>query len=455
LKQNRKNNPPNNKQLQGKDRIGLVARKIAAKLLGSVLDEKKNLDALIDAKHGDYAYIALIAKDRALIRAILMTCLRRKGQIDDALSKVLDRKTPKNATHLTHSLSVAAAQILFLDVPDRAAVDLAVTAIGEDRRTARFSSLANAVLRRLSKEKTEILQSQNVGQLCMPPWLFKRFRKSFGKSRAGPIAEILCHEAALDLTVKSSPEFWAEKFSGIVLPNGSVRLIPKGPIPDMDGYDDGEWWVQDAAAAMPATLLGDISGLRVADLCAAPGGKTAQLIHAGAQVTAIEKSQSRLQRLQENLERLKLSANIINADILQWQPEQLFDSILLDAPCSSTGTIRRHPDILWTKTSEDITTLAKLQFDLWSKAIEFLKPGGLILFSNCSLDREEGEDLYAKILKSRDDIEPDPILASEAPGLNDAITGQGTLRTLPIHFPNSDVRLAGLDGFFAARLRRK
>lgn len=455
MAQNRPRNTKANNQPQSNDPAGLIARKIAAKLLGSVLDEKKNLDALIDPQHGDTAYNALIDKDRALIRAILMICLRRKGQIDDALSKVLDRNTPKNATHLTHSLSVAAAQILFLDIPDSAAVNLAVTAIAKDRRTSRFANLANAILRRLSREKDDILNTQNVGKLCMPAWFFKRLRQSYGKERAGPIADLLCQEAALDLTVKSSPEEWAEKFSGIVLPNGTVRLKPKGPIPDMEGYDEGEWWVQDAAATLPAGLLGDVSGLTIADLCAAPGGKTAQLAHSGAKVTAVELSTSRQQRLKGNLERLHLTAELVNADILEWQVEHLFDAVLLDAPCSSTGTVRRHPDILWTKSAEDISTLAELQFKMWNKAVDFAKPGGLIVFSNCSLDREEGENLHAKMLATRNDIEPVPILAAEVPGLEDAITGQGTLRTLPVYYPNSDFRLAGVDGFFASRLRRK
>lgn len=458
MKQNRASNRKPGYQPKGTNqeqrKAGLVARKIAAKLLGSVLDEKKNLDALIDPQHGDHAYLALIDKDRALIRAILMICLRRKGQIDDALRQVLDRKTPKNATHLTHSLSVAVAQILFLDIPDSAAVDLAVTSIAEDRRTSRFSNLANAILRRLSREKEEILAGQDIGKLSMPPWFFKRLRKSFGKARAGEIAKILSEEAALDVTVKSDPESWAEKFSGITLPNGTVRLKPHGPIPEMEGYDEGEWWIQDAAASLPAKLLGNISGLKTADLCAAPGGKTAQLALAGAKVTSVEISASRQERLQANLSRLKLDANIVIADILEWQPEQLFDAVLLDAPCSSTGTVRRHPDIMWTKSADDITALALLQLQLWNKAIEFVKPGGIIVFSNCSLDREEGEDLYAKILSQRDDIEAFPIEADEMPGLDDAITGQGTLRTLPTYYPHQEARMAGLDGFFAARLRR-
>lgn len=443
-----------NFNLQGRERVGLVARKVAAKMLGAVLDEKKNLDVLIDQQHGDYAYNALIAKDRALIRAILMVSLRRKGQIDDALLRVLDRKTPKNATHLTHSLSVAAAQILFLDIPDSAAVNLAVTAIAEDRRTSRFSALANAVLRRLAREKEEILESQDAGLLCMPAWFFKRLKKSFGKDRAKAIADILIEEGALDITVKSDVERWAEKLSGIVLPTGSVRLKPQGAVSKMDGFDDGEWWVQDAAASLPARLLGNISTLKVADLCAAPGGKTAQLISAGADVTAVDISKRRIERLQENLDRLKMSADLIVADIMQWQPEPLFDAVLLDAPCSSTGTSRRHPDVLWTKSADDIAELAALQFQLWNRAIELTRPGGIIVFSNCSLDREEGEDLYARILKSRLDIEAMPITADEVDGIDGAVNGQGCLRTLPCHLPHKDLRLAGLDGFFAARLRR-
>ncbi len=433
---------------------GLATRQIAANLLGSVLDEKKNLDALIDPHHGDAAYNNLIAKDRALIRAILMVSLRRKGQIDNALQQMLDRKTPKKATHLTHTLSVAAAQILFLDIPDSAAVNLAVTAISGDRRTSRFSNLANAVLRRLSREKEAILANQDAARLCMPDWFYKRTRKSFGKSRADAIAKMHIEEAALDLTIKSDPQQWAEKLSASILPTGSLRLKPQGPIPAMAGYDEGTWWVQDAAAAIPATLFGDVAALNIADLCAAPGGKTAQLAHRGANVTAVDISNNRLARLQENLSRLKLSANCIAADIMEWQPDSLFDAILLDAPCSSTGTIRRHPDVAWTKSADDITTLAALQFNMWNKAIDLAKPGGIIIFSNCSLDREEGEDLYARMIKSRDDIEPLPIQKAEIPGLEEAITGQGTLRTLPTHLPHEDPRMAGMDGFFAARLRR-
>ena len=446
--------PKPNRPLTGRQRVGLAARKVAARILGATLDEGKNPDVLMDTETGISAYNTLIAKDRALIRAIVMMALRRRLQVDDALGRVLDRAPPRKARHLAHTLSVAATQILFLDIPDSAAVNLAVTAISEDRRTARFAALANAVLRRLSREKAEILADQDAIELSMPGWLRKRLKKAYGRQRAAAIAAIILEEPALDLTVKSDAAKWAEKLSGIVLPNGSVRLKPKGPVSALAGYDEGAWWIQDAAAAIPATLFGDVSGQRIADLCAAPGGKTAQLAAMGADVTAVDISRRRMQRLKANLARLALGAETILADILEWRPDALFDAVLLDAPCSSTGTMRRHPDVKWNKSPEEIAELAELQFRLCNRAIEYVKPGGTVVFANCSLDRTEGEDLFARILAERGDIEPMPLQGAELPGLETAITGQGTLRTLPTHFPHQDIRYSGMDGFFAARFRR-
>ncbi len=443
------------KQPQGKQRVGLAARRIAAKLLGQILDEGKSLDMLVDKTGGDAIFNTLIAKDRALIRAILIVALRRKGQIDAALNRVIDRKTPKRATHLTHTLSVAAAQILFLDVPDSAAVNLAVTAITEDRLTSRFASLTNAVLRRLAREKNDILEAQDATRLNTPDWFFKQMRKSYGKDRAYEIAAMHHVEPAVDITVKDNPQYWADRLGGVALLSSTVRLETRKAVPLLEGYDAGEWWVQDAAASLPTQLLGDVRGKKIADLCAAPGGKTAQMINFGADVTSLEVSHSRAKRLFDNLARLKYDAKIIETDILTWLPETQFDAVLLDAPCSSTGTIRRHPDIMWTKTPADIAALAELQFQFWNRAIDLVKPGGVVVFANCSLLRAEGEDLYAKMLASRDDIEPVPVMPNELPGLENAITGQGTMRTLPIHLPHEQSRMAGMDGFFAARLRRK
>ncbi|MEM7299623.1 MAG: transcription antitermination factor NusB [Pseudomonadota bacterium] len=439
----------------GRERTGLVARKLAASILEKVLDEQRPLDAMLDAEHGIASYRALIAKDRNLIRAILGTALRRKGEIEFALSKMLDRPLPKRARHLQHTLSIAAAQILFLDVPDRAAVDLGVTAIAEDGRTARFRGLTNAILRRLSREKEALLALETPPAANLPSWVFKQLRKDFGKARTQSIASALTALPPLDITVKTDASKWVERLGGVALSNGTVRLKQKGDVTKLAGFAEGEWWVQDAAASLPASLLGDISGTRVADLCAAPGGKTAQLVMMGANVTALEKSASRLKRLQQNLSRLELDANLIQADLLEIQADEPFDAVLLDAPCSSTGTARRHPDVFWTKTPEDVASVAKLQREMIDKAATLLKPGGTLILSNCSMFKQEGEDLVAGIGKAHDLIELAPFEKGEFPFIDPYITGQGTARTLPDGLPNEDPELSGMDGFFVARFHRR
>jgi 16S rRNA (cytosine967-C5)-methyltransferase len=239
---------------------------------------------------------------------------------------------------------------------------------------------------------------------------------------------------------------WADKLNGKVLPTGSVRLEKfRGAIPTLEGFDDGAWWVQDAAAAIPARLFGDISGKRVADLCAAPGGKTAQLIAMGAEVTAVEQSQSRLKRLEGNLARLGLKADCVLASLLDFHPEKPFDAILLDAPCSSTGTMRRHPDVPWTKGPVDIAKLAELQEKLLRHTLTLVGPGGVVVFSNCSLDPLEGEDMVARVLADSPAYRRVAIDAADWPGLEEAITPLGEFRTTPAMLADA----GGLDGFYA------
>lgn len=258
-------------------------------------------------------------------------------------------------------LAIGAAQILYLDVPDHSAVDLAVEQANLDPRNRRFAKLVNAILRRLGREKEQVLDQ--IGKVApMPAWFIARLEKAYGRDAALAISESQLEPAAIDLTVKSDPEDWAKRLNGVVLPTGSVRLAAfDGSIPSVEGFDEGAWWVQDAAASIPAKLFGDLLGKRTADLCAAPGGKTAQLILAGGAVTALDQSESRLRRLRSNLDRLGLKAETIAADLTTFEPAERFDAILLDAPCSSTGTTRRHPDVLWTKGPEDIARLAALQ----------------------------------------------------------------------------------------------
>lgn len=438
-----------------KQKPGLETRLVATLLLTRVMDDGRNLDALCDRQHGLARFLKLEARDQGLARAIAITAVRKHNQIEAVLKRVMQRPPPKRARFLIHSLHVAATQILFLDAPNSAAVDLGVTAIGDDERTARFRGMSNAVLRRIVREREDLLSKTEQTSL-LPKWMEKALRKDYGKEKAAKISSYIAIEPMVDLTVKSNPQDWADKLGGFVLPTGSVRLTNTTSVTELEGYESGDWWVQDAAAALPANLIKVEKGARVLELCAAPGGKTAQLAQKGYDVTAVDISNPRLQRLQQNLERLNLKANLIEADILEFEPEEKFDAILLDAPCSSTGTIRRHPDVSWTKSSEEITALAQLQYQLLEKAKDFLKPGGTFVFSNCSMLKEEGEDLLSKASKQFDDLILDPIKPDEINGLEDCINGQGALRTLPFHLAHPEHEsYSGLDGFFACRFIKR
>ena len=432
------------------ERPGLAARKAATKLLAAIVEARTSLDGLTDPAGGHPQFRGLDGRDQALVRAILMTALRHRNAIAAALAARLGRPLPAGARHLDHILHVAAAQILYLDVPDSAAVDLAVEEASGDPRSRRFAGLANAVLRRLAREKADIGDAPEG-----PDWFRAALARAWGPARAAAIEAIHGIEAPIDLTVRSEPHLWAGRLGGRVLPTGSVRLVsPEGAIADLPGFAEGAWWVQDAAAALPARLLGDVAGKRVADLCAAPGGKTAQLAAAGARVTAVDISRSRLKRLAANLGRINLEADIVEADLLDWTPPELFDAALLDAPCSSTGTVRRHPDVPWTKTPADVEKLAALQARLLRRAVEFVRPGGRIVFSNCSLLPEEGERLVEKVMVGGLEATPDPIRQGEASGADEFVTSEGFLRTLSDAWPAEPKEASGLDGFFAARFVR-
>lgn len=446
----------------GRERVGLVARKVAANLIAGVVDDKRSLEKLVDERNGLAAWRALIERDRALARAIATTALRHRGEIEQALMSMLERKPPQRARHLLHTLHAAAAQILFMAAPDSAAVDLAVTAIFEDGRTKRFASMANAVLRRLAREKVSLKLDQSA-RTVFPRWLADQLRTDHGRQTADAIASAVLHEPTIDIT--PSPALsgaqvaaLAEHMAAQILACGSLRLTSETAVRDLAGYEIGTWWVQDAASAMPVRMLGEVRGLAVADLCAAPGGKTAQLAAAGAQVTAVDISASRLVRLRENLARLKLSAEIVEADILQWEPGARFDAVLLDAPCSSTGTIRRHPDVMWNKEAAEVEALAQLQEKLIVRAASFLRPGGTLVYANCSMLKREGEALLAKFVSggiAAAGLKHLPLAPGEMPGIDGLINTQGALRTLPGDWPRPDMpRMGGLDGFFACRFTK-
>jgi 16S rRNA (cytosine967-C5)-methyltransferase len=321
-----------------------------------------------------------------------------------------------------------------------------------DRRAARYAGLVNAVLRRVAQAGVPALSGD--ASRDTPDWLLKRWSKTYGRETARAIATAIGHEPALDITVKDNAASWAERLRGRVLPTGTVRTSAHGAISLLPGFSEGAWWVQDAAAALPANLFGDLHSARVADLCAAPGGKTAQLALAGAEVTAVDRSPARLNRLRENLARLGLKADTVTVDALEWEAEP-FDAILLDAPCSSTGTIRRHPDVPWLKSEADLSVLSTLQHKLLDRAVEMLKPGGMLVYCVCSLEPEEGEQQIAALLERDPRMVRSPVTARDVFGRNEFVTDNGDLRTLPLHLPDSDPLWGGLDGFYAARLTRK
>ncbi|MEK1926902.1 MAG: RsmB/NOP family class I SAM-dependent RNA methyltransferase [Rhizobium giardinii] len=446
---------PENPAFARSDKPGLKARQAAAKMLAAVVDRKTSLDGMLDATNGNPVYRELNEADRALVRAILNSALRQLPRIEAMIGSLLQTPLPEGARALDHVLVVAAAQILYLDIPDHSAVDLAVEQAQTDPRNKRFASLVNAVLRRLSREKKQLLATVGETIPAIPAWFHERLVGYYGAAEAARIADALLTPAAIDVTVKSDAQGWAQRLNGRVLPTGSVRLAGfSGAVPTLSGFDDGEWWVQDAAAALPAKLFGALGGKRVVDLCAAPGGKTAQLVLAGAIVTALDQSASRLKRLQGNLARLGLQATTQETNMADFRAEELFDAALLDAPCSSTGTIRRHPDVLWTKGPEDIEKLALLQEKLLRHALTLVKPGGLVVFSNCSLDKREGEEVTERVLGDGhcERVAIDP---ADWPGLEDAITPLGEFRTTPAMITPQDGFSGGLDGFYAVVLRRK
>jgi 16S rRNA (cytosine967-C5)-methyltransferase len=432
--------------------VGLPARRAAAELLAAVLQKKQPLDDVLGRSLERGAMFNLTARDRALTRAIVAASLRRKGQLDHVLGAFLARGLPEKSGTLYPILLSAAAQLIFLDTPPHAAIDLAVTLAQYDPRASRYAKLVNAVLRRVAGEGKAIAAGLDAARVNTPDWLWERWTSYWGEERARKIAEAHLDEPPLDLTVKREPELWAEKLSGRVLPGGSVRLLPKGRIDALPGFDEGVWWVQDIAASLPARLLGDVRGKRVADLCAAPGGKTAELALAGASVVAVDSSKTRLALLAENLKRLGLEAETVKADAATWQPDESFDAVLLDAPCSSTGTIRRHPDIPYVKSAEDIAALAPLQERLLDNAAKLVKPGGRLVYSTCSLEPEEGEAQIASLLVRNAGLTLQPVEEAELFGQAEWIEPSGCLRTFPYDLKLDSPAWSGMDGFFAARL---
>ena len=430
---------------------GLAARQLAASAIYAVLDQGRSFDDAFQ-RAADAAKLA--PRDRAFARAIATTVLRRRGEIKAVLGTFLDKPIPAKEGKLEAILFSATAQLLFLKTPPHAAISLAVDQCRAGYSTGRFTKLANAILRRVSERGEEILVTLDAVELNIPAWLMARWRTAYGADMARMIAKASLQEPPLDLTVKGDATEWAEKLGGIVLPTGSVRLTEAGRIEDIAGYDDGTWWVQDAAATLPARILGDVKDLDIADLCAAPGGKSAQLASAGANVVAVELSPARAARLNSNLVRLKLPVETIVSNVITWAPGRLFDAVLLDAPCTATGTIRRHPDILYLKRAEDVASLAQSQAKMLDAAAKLVKPGGRLLYCTCSLEDDEGRGQIARFLNNHSEFRRMPIDIAAAGGESGWLTADGDLRTLPSYYSALRPGQQGMDGFFVSLLAR-
>ena len=423
---------------------GLDARRGALEVLERVRDG----EALDQALARSRSFTALEGADRGFARAMVSATLRRRGSLDHLIGAYIDRPLPKKAARVMDILRLASAQLLVLGTPDHAAVSTAVALAGERRETEHYAKLINAVARKIAKAGDGALDKLPA-RADTPGWIWRGWERNFGPVKARAIALAHRGEAPLDISVKdvSQRDAWANRLQAEQLTTGTLRVKAVSDVTALDGFSDGAWWVQDAAAALPVCLLGDVAGKRVIDLCAAPGGKTMQLAAAGAAVTAVDISAPRLERLGENLERTGLKAELVEADMLKWSPDQKADAVLLDAPCTATGTIRRHPDLPWLKTEDDVKALGPLQARMIDRALSFLKPGGMLIYCVCSLQPEEGEAQAKAALQRLPALSRRAIAPEEIGGLDGAINRDGDLRTLPSMLGDK----GGMDGFFAAR----
>ena len=391
---------------------------------------------------------SLEPRDRAFARLLVTTCLRRGGQIDRILGALMTKPPAGKARDAIHILRLGAAQLLFLETGAHAAVNSTVDlmrASGFDRLTG----LTNAVMRRLSREAEALLSATDVED-NLPDWLRKSWRQHYGVARTRKMMELMMQPPTLDITPKSDAEDWADMLDGTVIDGRTVRRDFDGDPTRLDGFAEGHWWVQDAAAAVPAALFGDLDGRHVVDLCAAPGGKTAQLIAAGAKVTAVDSSKQRLEILERNLGRLGMTATLVATDGRRFTPREKVDAVLIDAPCSATGTLRRRPDVLRHRDATDLVSLAGIQAALIKRAAGWLETGGCLIYATCSLQHEEGEAVIDQVTAAlKDKIAIDPVTKAEAGAFAPALTDAGMLRIVPSDFAS----LGGVDGFFVARLK--
>jgi len=422
---------------------GLAARAAAQAILSDVLRKKRPLDAAFDRLG------TLPARDAGFARTIAGETLRRLGQIEDLVRHLVPKSpAPHKSGPTLEILYAATCELLFLNVAPHAAVDAANRLARADSKAMHFKPLINAVLRRVAREGRAHVAAQDAPRLNTPDWLWARWTAAYGEDTARAIAAAHARPAPVDLVLKDKA--YAGQPDAKILFDGVARLSASSRIDELPGFADGHWWVQDAAATLPAGLMGDVAGRTVIDLCAAPGGKTMQLAARGANVIAVERDAARLMRMRDNLERTHLPATLVESDVRDFRPAAPAPFVLLDAPCTATGTIRRHPDLPWIKSASDVTYCEQAAAELLAVAADMVAPSGLLVFAVCSLEPEEGALQVENFLRLRSDYRREPVTAKDMFGYDEWISAEGDLRTLPCHLAPQ----GGMDGFFAARLRR-
>jgi 16S rRNA (cytosine967-C5)-methyltransferase len=423
---------------------GIPARTAALSILSEVLRRRRPLDAVLD---NVLPSANLSQRDAGFARAIVSETLRRFGVLDALIRRYVPKQPPPHKSGPTVEILLAGAcELLFLNVSDHAAVDAANRLAAADKKAVHFKPLINATLRRVAREGRATLATLDAERLSVPDWLWPRWVDAYDEETARAIARAHLAEPPLDVVLKE----------GALLPDseplfGNVVRFGNAPrVDELPGFTEGQWWVQDFAAILPARLLGDVKGKTIIDLCAAPGGKTAQLAALGANVIAVEREPARMARLRENLARLKLDAMLIESDMRDYAPKEPVPFVLLDAPCSATGTIRRHPELPWIKSAADVNACANTAAELLDHAANMVAKNGILVFAVCSLEPEEGSQQIEDFLAHRDDFERVAIAPEELFGLREFINTDGDLRTLPSHLSER----GGVDGFYAARLKK-
>jgi 16S rRNA (cytosine967-C5)-methyltransferase len=426
---------------------GFEARRAAVEALSRVRARRASLDTVLEAVLPAFD---LPPRERAFARSLVVTALRHAGEIDAILDRCLERPLPDRARIVHWILAIGAAQILYLGTAPHAAVDTAVR-LAEANRQVPLKGLVNAVLRRIARDGETLCAGLDAPRLNTPDWLWASWEDTYGAATCRAIAEAHLEEPPLDLTLRvaESAAEWAERLDATAMLGGTLRCRRRGAVSELPGFDEGAWWVQDVAAAFPVRLFPDIKRARIADLCAAPGGKTMQLAAAGAEVSAVDISAKRLVRIKENLARTGLGADLIEMDARAFRAAEPFDGVLLDAPCTATGTLRRHPDIAYNKSPGDVAKLIDVQDALLAAAAGLVRPGGILVYAVCSLQPEEGPERIAGFLAERPHWARRAVTAGEIGGLTEATTADGDLRTLPCHRAAE----GGMDGFYAARLQ--